>query len=70
MEFLNKLKGFRRIGVAIFVSLGVLAPAIGVNFTPEDAQEIATNWDELITAGSGFMAVALALWSKFWPDDK
>lgn len=70
MKFLDKLKGFRRIGAAIFIALGVLAPAIGVNFTPEDAQEAATNLDELITAGAGFIAMLFALWSKFSPDDK
>jgi hypothetical protein len=60
-----KLADFRRIGAALFVALGVIAPTLGLDFGPEDAEKAAGAWNEMVVAGSGFMAVVLALWSKF-----
>jgi len=60
-----KLADFRRIGAALFVAIGVIAPTLGLDFGPEDAEKAAGAWNEMVVAGSGFVAVALALWSKF-----
>jgi len=60
-----KLADFRRIGAALFVALGVIAPTLGLDFGPEDAEKAAGAWNEMVVAGSGFVAVVLALWSKF-----
>ena len=60
-----KLADFRRIGAALFVALGVIAPTLGMDFGPENAEKAAGAWNEMVVAGSGFVAVVLALWSKF-----
>jgi hypothetical protein len=66
----DKVKGFRRIGIALIAALGVMAPALGFDFGVEDAEKMSGAWDSLITAVSGFVVLALAMWSKFSPDDK
>ena len=60
-----KLADFRRIGAALFVAIGVIAPTLGLDFGPEDAEKAAGAWNEMVVAGSGFVAMILALWSKF-----
>ena len=60
-----KIADFRRIGAALFVAIGVIAPTLGLDFGPEDAEKAAGAWNEMVVAGSGFVAMILALWSKF-----
>ena len=60
-----KLADFRRIGAALFVAIGVIAPTLGLDFGPEDAEKAAGAWNEMVVAGSGFFATVLTLWSKF-----
>jgi len=60
-----KLKDLRRIGAALLTTLGVIAPAIGIAISPEDAAKAVESFDALLMAGSGFFAVVLTLWSKF-----
>ena len=60
-----KLADFRRIGAALFVAIGVIAPTLGLDFGPEDAEKAAGAWNEAVQAGSGLIAVVLTMWSKF-----
>ncbi len=59
-----KLSDFRRIGAAVLMAIGVLAPSIGIEIGPEDAEKAVGAFDNLLTAGSAFVAIILVLWSK------
>ena len=59
-----KIGDFRRIGAAIIAAVGVLAPALGVDFGPEDANQMAGAWNEAIQGISAFAIMILATWSK------
>ena len=60
-----KLKDLRRIGAALLTTLGVIAPAVNIAISPEDAAQAVEAFDALVMAGSGFFATVLTLWSKF-----
>ena len=59
-----KLKDLRRIGAAILMAVAMLAQSMGADIDQEMMDKTATAWNDLITYGSGFVAIVLALWSK------